>query len=75
MCFFYSYFSEDELKNNILDSEFKYSYKEVIQLLIVVINFHTDKINGEKYLKKFEEISKKLDYPLFTKDYLINYFI
>lgn len=74
MCFFYSYFIEDELKNNILDSEFKYSYKEVIQLLKVVINFHTDKINGEKYLKKFEEISKKLGYPLFTKDYLINYF-
>lgn len=74
MCLFYSYFIEDELENNILESEFKYSYKEVIQLLKAVIYFHIDKINDKKYLKKYEVISKKLDYPLFTKDYLINYF-
>lgn len=74
MCLFYSYFVEDKLENNILDSEFKYSYKEVIQLLKVIINFHIDKKDNISHLKKFEEVSKKLNYPLFSKDYLMNYF-
>jgi hypothetical protein len=64
----------DKIENNILQSEFKYSYKEIIQLLIVVFNYHNDKNNSLVHLKKFEEISNKLNYPIFSKDYLINYF-
>ena len=80
MCLFHSYYLDDEslntdkIENNILQSEFKYSYKEIIQLLIVVFNYHNDKNNSLVHLNKFEEISQKLNYPLFSKDYLINYF-
>ena len=80
MCLFYSNYLGDEslkidkIENNILESEFKYSYKEIIQLLIEVFNFHNDKNNSLSHLKKFEEISNKLNWPIFSKDYLINYF-
>ena len=80
MCLFHSNYLDDEslntdkIENNILQSEFKYSYKEIIQLLIVVFNYHNDKNNSLVHLKKFEEISNKLNYPIFSKDYLINYF-
>jgi hypothetical protein len=80
MCLFHSYYLDDESLNkeeirlSILESEFKYSYKEIIQLLLVVLNYHIDQNNSLILLNKFEEISKKLNYPLFSKDYLINYF-
>ena len=80
MCLFHSYYLDkefiikDEIENNILESEFKYSYKEIIQLLIAVYNYHNDKNDSNTHLKKFEAISKKLNYPIFSKEYLINYF-
>ena len=80
MCLFHSYYLDNEsinkveIENNILESEFKYSYKEIIQLLIVVFNYHTDKKNNRRHLKTFESISKKLNYPIFSKAYLFNYF-
>lgn len=80
MCLFHSYYLDNEsinnveIENNILESEFKYSYKEIIQLLIVVFNYHTDKKNNRRHLKIFESISKKLNYPIFSKAYLFNYF-
>jgi hypothetical protein len=80
MCLFHSYYLDNEainnieIENTILESEFKYSYKEIIKLLIVVYNYHNDKKDSKSHLKKFEEISKKLNYSLFSKDYLVNYF-
>lgn len=80
MCLFHCYYLDkefiikDEIENKILESEFKYSYKEIIQLLIVLFNYHNDKKNSKRNLKKFEEISKKLNYPIFSKEYLFNYF-
>jgi hypothetical protein len=80
MCLFYYNLKDDDISNkdelvkNILESEFKYSYKEIIHLLIMVFNYHKDKKDNVLHLKKFEEVSKKLNYPLFSKDYLMNYF-
>ncbi|PHX61991.1 MAG: hypothetical protein CK517_02645 [Flavobacteriales bacterium] len=80
MCLFHSYYldkefiNKDEIENNILKSEFKYSYKEIIQLFIAVYNYHNDKNDSNTHFKKFEAISKKLNYPIFLKEYLINYF-
>ena len=80
MCLFHSYYLDNEainnieIENTILESEFKYSYKEIIKLLIVVYNYHNDKKDSKSHLKKFEEISKMLNYSLFSKDYLVNYF-
>ena len=66
--------NKDELINNSLESEFKYSYKEIIQILIIVFNYHKDKKENEIHLKEFEKVSKKINYSLFSKDYLMNYF-
>ena len=66
--------NKDELINNSLESEFKYSYKEIIELLIQILKYHKYKKAKKYHLKKFEEISKKLNYPLFSRDYLMNYF-
>lgn len=80
MCLFYSNLKDDDIsntddiENKILESDFKYSYKEIIELLIQILKYHKQKKAKKYHLKKFEEISKKLNYPLFSNDYLINYF-
>jgi hypothetical protein len=58
----------------LLELEVKYSYNEIIQLFITILNYHYEKDNKEYYLRKFLSISKKLNYPLFSKSYLLHYF-
>jgi hypothetical protein len=55
------------------ESYFKYSYKEIIMLLLNVYKFHTNE-NKEFQLHTYEMLSKKLNYPLFSKAYMVNYF-
>ena len=62
-------------ENTIHESAFKYSYQAALSLFVSVLNFQIDKTNDAKHAQKFHEISKKLNYPLFTRDYLVNYFI
>ena len=52
---------------------FKYSYKEIIMLLLNVYKFHTNE-NKEFQLHAYEMLSKKLNYPLFSKAYIVNYY-
>jgi hypothetical protein len=52
---------------------FKYSYKEIIMLLIYVYKFHTSE-DADFQLNAYKLLSKKLNYPLFSKAYLFNYF-
>jgi hypothetical protein len=52
---------------------FKYSYKEIIMLLIYVYKFHTSE-DADFQLNAYKLLSKKLNYPLFSKVYLFNYF-
>ena len=61
-------------ENSMRESEFKYSYQEALALFVSVLNFHTDKINDTKHSQKFQQIAKKLNYPLFSNNYLVNYF-
>ena len=61
-------------ENTMHESEFKYSYQKTIALFVSVLNFHTDKKDGAKHAQKFQQISKKLKYPLFSDKYLDNYF-
>lgn len=52
---------------------FKYSYKEIIAIFVHVYKFH----NGENvnfHIYAYELLTKKLNYPLFSNDYLINYY-
>jgi hypothetical protein len=55
------------------ESYFKYSYKEIIMLLLHVYKFHTNE-NKEFQLHAYEMLSKKLNYPLFSKAYIVNYY-
>jgi hypothetical protein len=52
---------------------FEYSYKDVISIFLSIYMYHTQK-NKILYLNKYFEINEKIKYPLFTKDYLLNYF-
>jgi hypothetical protein len=64
-----------QIKNQELMSfEYKYGYNEIIQLFITILNYHYEAGSKERHLKKFLTQSKKLNYPLFSKNYLINYF-
>ena len=81
MCEYYSFWvnyddlKETSIKNQTLISfEYQYSYNEIIQLFITILNYHYEKDNKGHYLKKYLAISKKLNYPLFSKNYLLHYF-
>lgn len=52
---------------------FKYSYIEIIAIFVHVYKFH----NGENvnfHIYAYELLTKKLNYPLFSNDYIINYY-
>lgn len=81
MCKYYNYWVNYEaLKEISIDEsvliklEYKYSYNEFIQLFVTVLNYHYNKKNKDQHLKSFLIISKNLNYPLFSKNYLLNYF-
>ena len=63
---------KDKLKN-LQKVGFEYSYKDVIAIFITILNYHTKKDKPE-YLNKYIQITKKLNYPLFSKQYLVSYF-
>jgi hypothetical protein len=52
---------------------FKYSYKEMIMILICVYKFHSND-NADYQLNEYKILSKKLNYPIFSDKYLVNYF-
>lgn len=62
-------------KNELIieDDYFKYSYKEIIAILVYVYKFHNDdKVIFQ--LNRYELLSKKLNYPIFSNRYLVDYF-
>ena len=61
-------------KNDLIIEEdyFKYSYKEFILLLIYIYKIHFEE-NPSTYKHKFELLSKKLNYSIFSTDYLSFY--
>lgn len=61
-------------KYPLIKLEFKYSYNEIIQLFTTILNYHYEMENKDHYLKLFLFQSEKLNYPLFSKSYLLNYF-
>ena len=62
---------------NKLVRDHKYSYKDVITLFELILNYHSGniKVSEQKMiLNQFNEIAMKFNYPLFNETYLINYF-
>ncbi len=64
----------NENTNFILEEDFfKYSYKDIITILIYVYKFHIDE-NANFQTNAYELHSKKLNYTIFSNEYLVNYF-
>lgn len=57
----------------IEEDYFKYSYKEVIAILVCVYKFHKDENVNFQFIA-YELLSKKLNYPIFSNEYLADYF-
>lgn len=57
-------------------SEYKYCYEDYTNLLYLIYLYHSNKSSSKrKSLKnKYIELSKKLNYPYFSEDLLVNYF-
>lgn len=57
-------------------SEYKYCYEDYTSLLYLIYLYHSNKSSSKrKSLKnKYIELSKKLNYPYFSEDLLVNYF-
>lgn len=61
---------KNNIKNDLLA---EYSYQDMISIFITIIFYHTQK-NKSYHLNKYIEMTEKIGYPIFTKDYLLNYF-
>lgn len=60
-----------ELMRN--EIEHRYSYRDLFEMFVLVLEFHSQG-KKEYTMKLYNKISKKLNYPLFSKDYLLRYF-
>lgn len=67
---------EIEIIKRFSISEYKYCYEDYMYLLYLIYLYHSNKSNSKKKIlkKEYLELSKKLDYPYFSEDFLINYF-
>jgi hypothetical protein len=79
MVLFYNYQNNKKTKitieiEQLNASSFKYSYKNVIILFIIILKYQSNQKNKSYYYKQYKQYSAKLNYPLFSHDYLINYF-
>jgi len=63
--------------NNNIERDHKYSYREIFVLFEIILSYHsanTNKNEQKMLLNQFNERSLMFNYPLFTEDYLLNYF-
>ena len=61
-----------KFKKESYNLKFKYSYREFIGFFILIIKYQGE--NKKIISNEFDEISKKINYPLLSIDYLFNYF-
>lgn len=60
-----------------VERDYKYSYRDVITLFELISTYHsgnTKKNERKMILTQFNERALAFNYPLFTEDYLLNYF-
>jgi hypothetical protein len=78
MVFFYENWNQkniisDEKMNKINSFRFEYSYQEIISIFKTILMYHTQK-NKSYHLNKYIEMTEKIRYPIFSKEYLLTYF-
>ncbi|MFT4804105.1 MAG: hypothetical protein ACI9YE_001303 [Psychroserpens sp.] len=52
----------------------RFSYLDVLQIFIGIINFHTTDSNKSNVLADYNILTQKTSYPIFTKSYMLDYF-
>lgn len=63
-----------ENTNTVIEEDyFKYSYKEFITILVYVHKFHNNE-NADFHLNEYKLLSKKLNYLVFSNEYIVNYY-
>ena len=69
----------EELKNfnRFSLNECRYSYEEFIKIIVLIYLYRNSKSDSEKkqLLEHYITLSKKLNYPYFSEDFILNYFI
>ena len=53
--------------------DFKYSYKEFINLFILILKYHQETEN-KIFLNKYVDLLEKINFPLISKEYMLDYF-
>jgi hypothetical protein len=78
MVMIYKYWNNNNIGSNEKINEinvfkFEYSYKDVISIFTTLFMYHTQK-NKTLNLNRYIEITQKIKYPIFSKEYLLTYF-
>lgn len=61
------------LKIEVSDLDFKYSYSEFIHLFVLILKYHNESVN-KNILNEYTELLEKINVPFISKEYLLNYF-
>lgn len=64
---------KNSLKQLDLISNLRYSYDEFYEVFLCIVRYHLN-LNKKLQLSKYNELSKKLNYPIFNQSFMINYF-
>ena len=64
---------KNSLKQLDLISNLRYSYDEFYEVFLCIVRYHLN-VNKKLQLSNYNELSKKLNYPIFNESFLINYF-
>ena len=52
----------------------RFSYLDIIQIFMTIIEFHTDNSNKSNVLANYNVLTQKISYPIFTESYMLDYF-
>tara|TARA_B110000259_G_scaffold27803_1_gene29372 strand:- start:155 stop:1429 length:1275 start_codon:yes stop_codon:yes gene_type:complete len=52
----------------------RFSYLDIIQIFMIIIEFHTDNSNKSNVLANYNVLTQKISYPIFTESYMLDYF-
>ena len=64
---------KNSLKQLDFISNIRYSYDEFYEVFLCIVRYHLN-LNKKLQLSKYNELSKKLNYPIFNQSFMINYF-
>ena len=64
---------KNSLKQLDFISNLRYGYDEFYEVFLCIFRYHLN-LNKKLQLSKYNELSKKLNYPIFNQSFMINYF-